>query len=521
MQCASYGFSGERPSSMTRWLGLAVAAALLGACGGGGGGRAAPADASSPPTASLAQHCSPNNPWRADASVTPRAGSLADEKRWLRSYFNDAYLWYGEVPIVDATAAAYSADTSAGFYPSIDAYFEALESPVFTASGKRKDAFSFTYPTRQWRELSQSGIVLGYGIEFTFGSVTPPRDIRIAYIETGSPAAAAGLQRGDTLLSANGVSADVATQAEIDVLQAALFPTAAVSSSLRFSRAGSVLPVLSLAAAAVVKQPVLVAKVLDVGGAKVGYLLFNDHLATAEAPLIAAVNGFKLAGISDLVLDVRYNGGGYLYIASQLAAMIAGTERTTGKVFERLQYSDKRSADSSSADAATPFYDTSCDLDAAFSCTTSAPLPTLGLARVFVLTSGSTCSASESIVNGLRGVDVDVRLVGSQTCGKPYGFTAKDNCGISYFPIEFKGVNAKGFGDYADGLAAECGAADDLGKPLGDIAEGQLAVALQWRASGTCAAPVASRLAVRGATAEAALRRGPLRENRIVLPLAR
>lgn len=192
MQCASYGFSGERPSSMTRWLGLAVAAALLGACGGGGGGSAAPADASSPPTASLAQHCSPNNPWRADASVTPRAGSLADEKRWLRSYFNDAYLWYGEVPIVDATAAAYSADTSAGFYPSVDAYFEALESPVFTASGKRKDAFSFTYPTRQWRELSQSGIVLGYGIEFTFGSVTPPRDIRIAYIETGSPAAAAG-----------------------------------------------------------------------------------------------------------------------------------------------------------------------------------------------------------------------------------------------------------------------------------------------------------------------------------------
>lgn len=97
-------------------------------------------------------------------------------------------------------------------------------------------------------------------------------------------------------------------------------------------------------------------------------------------------------------------------------------------------------------------------------------------------------TASEAIINGPRGVNVDVVLIGGKTCGKPYGFTAKDNCGISHFPIEFAGVNAKGFGDYADGFvpgsgptvryAPGCTVADDLGHALGDPQEGMLATAL-------------------------------------------
>jgi hypothetical protein len=71
---------------------------------------------------------------------------------------------------------------------------------------------------------------------------------------------------------------------------------------------------------------------------------------------------------------------------------------------------------------------------------------------VFVLTSADTCSASESIVNGLRGAGVTVHLVGSTTCGKPYGFYPQDNCGTTYFAIQFQGVNFLGFGDYADGF---------------------------------------------------------------------
>ena len=123
-------------------------------------------------------------------------------------------------------------------------------------------------------------------------------------------------------------------------------------------------------------------------------------------------------------------------------------------------------------------------------------------------------------MNGLEGIDVQVHRIGSTTCGKPYGFTAKDNCGISYFPIEFKGTNAKGFGDYADGFSATCPAKDDYSRALGDPAEGQLAAALYRLDNGVCN-PALGRAAPAAAGSSApkgGLLRGPERENRIFLP---
>ena len=91
-----------------------------------------------------------------------------------------------------------------------------------------------------------------------------------------------------------------------------------------------------------------------------------------------------------------------------------------------------------------PFFDDS---------SSGQPLPTLNLPRVYVLTGGTTCSASESIINGLRGVNVEVIQIGSTTCGKPYGFYPQDNCSTTYFTIQTTGVNAMGFGDYGDGFS--------------------------------------------------------------------
>jgi hypothetical protein len=96
------------------------------------------------------------------------------------------------------------------------------------------------------------------------------------------------------------------------------------------------------------------------------------------------------------------------------------------------------------------------------------------------------------VINSLRGVDVQVDLIGGQTCGKPYGFTPVDNCGTTYFTIQFHSVNAKGFGDYADGFAPTCNVADDMAHALGDPAEGLLAAALSYRATNTCPAATAA-----------------------------
>src|SRR5450432_1092024 len=136
-----------------------------------------------------------------------------------------------------------------------------------------------------------------------------------------------------------------------------------------------------------------------------------------------------------------------------------------------------------------------------FSVAAGQALPTLNLSRVFVFTTGSTCSASESIINSLQGVNVQVIQIGSTTCGKPYGFYPPDNCGVTYFSIQFQGVNAKNFGSYPDGftpantLATEgvlvpgCSVADDFTHDLGNPAEGLLASALGYRATSVCPVP--------------------------------
>jgi len=494
-------------SRCARLFAAVLATAALASCGGGGGSSTdnnpppAPAPAPSPGVA--AQSCSANNPYIGDASAPTTIGSLASEKAWLRDYMDRKYLWYAEVPNVDASDAAYS-DESAVFL-SLYNYFGALRTPAITASGKAKDQFSFTYSTAQWDALINSGSTVGYGIEWRFGSPNPnpSRNIRVEYVHAGSPAEANGILRGDTLVLADNISADDPTKAGIDAINSALFPAAAGTHTFQFSRAGGAVLDITLTAGNVSLAEVE-RRVLNVSGQNVGYILFNDHGLTAEQKLISAFQALKNANVSDLVLDLRYNGGGPLFIASEVAYMIAGDKLpTANEVFVSTVFNNKRSSENTS----TGFQTQACVPDPTTSqCRSSDPLPTLNLSRVYVLVSDRTCSTSEAIINGLRGVDIDVRLIGSTTCGVPYGVgDGQDNCGITYFPIESQAVNAKGFGDYSDGFnpggawvdpgaagptgfaVSGCAANDDLNHQLGDPAEGQLAAALSYRASGNTA----------------------------------
>jgi hypothetical protein len=170
--------------------------------------------------------------------------------------------------------------------------------------------------------------------------------------------------------------------------------------------------------------------------------------------------------------------------------MIAGLGKTAGRTFELQQFNDKHPMSDPVTGAGispTLFFTTTLG----FAVNAGTPLPSLGFSRVYVLTGPGTCSASEAILNGLSGVDVQVFQIGKTTCGKPYGFYPEDNCGTTYFSIQFRGVNAKGYGDYADGFAPGatttagfpgCTVSDDFGHALGDAAEAQLATALGGRA---------------------------------------
>ncbi len=443
-----------------------------------------------------------------------KPGTANDEKAFLRSWTNDFYLWYREVPDRDWGAVAKPID-----------YFDLLKTSATTTSGKAKDQFHFTYDTDAWVALSQSGVEVGYGIQWVIQG-TPPRSAIVAYTEPGSPAPA-DLKRGASVVTIDGV--DVANGSDTNTLNAGLYPSkAGETHTFAVLDLGATSPrTITLTAAVVTSTPVQNAGIVSGTGGQVGYMLFNDHIATAEVGLIDAINQLKASNVSDLVLDIRYNGGGYLDIASELAYMIAGPGPTAGKTFERTMFNDKYATTNPiTGGALTPvaFHDKA----EGFSAPAGQALPFLGLSRVFVLTSANTCSASEAVINGLRGVDVQVIQVGSTTCGKPYGFYPQDNCGTTYFSVQFQGVNQKGFGDYADGFVPAgtaatglpgCQVADDLFHALGDPQEARLAAALHYRSSQTC--PGASGAVAADGTSGTVAREGrtfksPWRENRIL-----
>ncbi|HEX9051215.1 MAG TPA: S41 family peptidase [Anaeromyxobacter sp.] len=471
-----------RPPPGVRGLAFAAAVALLAACGSKHDGSGA-----FPPSSQYAGRCAAPRTGTDPLTGSPypdRQGTVQDEKTWVRSWIDELYLWYREVP-------AYSASS----YATAQDYFAVLKTPALTPSGSPKDRFHFTYPTAAWEALAQSGVQAGYGVLWIVLAATPPRAVVVAYTEPGGPAEAAGLLRGARVLAVDGV--DLANGSDVNTLNAGLFPASA-SETHAFSilDPGASTPrAVTMTSADVQGTPVQAVRTIATGTGPVGYFLFNDHLATAELGLMSAVSDLGAAGVTDLVVDMRYNGGGYLDVASELGYMVAGPTATAGKTFELAVFNDKYptlNPVTGAPIAPTPFHATALG----FSATPGQPLPSLGLSRVFVLTGPGTCSASEAVMNALSGIDVQVIQIGSTTCGKPYGFYPQDNCGTTYFSIEMRGVNAKGFGDYADGFVPGatlpgCRVADDFTHALGDPMEARLAAALSYRDGGACPAPTA------------------------------
>ena len=493
--CAAMTFSyftwPQVRSVALRALLLVATAALVSACGGGGQSSAntntnPTVDSSSwqsgvyLPADSYRHYCAQP---RLGASIytgipfPDRKGTQLDEKNWLRSWSHETYLWYREIK-----------DTNPNNSQTPQDYFKGLVTTALTPNGQKKDKFHFTRSTAEVEQEYESGSVSGYGLGLSFIANTPPRQLIVAYVEAASPAANAGITRGLKIVSVDGVDlVNTNSSAGIDTLNNGLFPAdIGEVHSFGVEDAQGQRRTVSLQSADVITNPVLQRQVITQGASKLGYMVFNRHIPSAETQLYDAINYFAAEGVDDLVLDLRYNGGGLLQIAAGLGYMIAGP-KSVGKTFEQLVFNDQYAPD-------TPFEFQNVG---AFGVTKWLALPTLNLSRVFILSTDGTCSASESIINGLRGIGVEVVLIGGQTCGNPYGFYSTDNCGTTYYTIQFSGVNAKGFGDYSDGFIPSatdntrdkvkgCAVADDFSAELGNPQEGLLSAALSFRATGTC-----------------------------------
>lgn len=427
------GRAGKNRVARWRLGAAALALALLGGCGGGG---------SSGPEISEPASC-----------------SVADQNAWLREYMADWYFWYAASPSPDPAG-----------YTSVESYFSALLY-TGTLSEFPADRWSYTTPSAGHELFYGEGKTMGYGL-FVAGLeilATPDQPLRVRYVEPQSPAAAAGIVRGDQVLSVNGrVASELVAANDF----AALSPLAAgerVTLQLRDAAGAERTAVLT--AAVYDLTPVPAARVVDTGnGRRTGYLALKDFVQQAEPAMATAFASFRASGITELVIDLRYNGGGLVSTAASLASYVAGPQRN-GQVFASLLYNNRHSGRNQSFHF-------------------SSPASGLGVNRVYVLSGQRTCSASELVVNGLRPF-VDVVMVGDGTCGKPVGFLPISRCGTTYNAVNFETVNALNEGRYFDGFLPTCAVADDLDHELGSPAESLLAAARHHAATGACPAGTA------------------------------
>ena len=386
-----------------------------------------------------------------------RCDDLAAEKQWVRSTLDEVYLWNDDIVDVDA-----------GAYATPEEYYAALLVRTPTGSGRPKDNWSTAYPASTFQQDP-----LWHGVRWEFLTAT---DVRALYVRPRTPASDAGVQRGDRVVAIGGVPVEQLTGPTIVSL---LYPdTPNQDIALTLTGPTSATRTVTMTDVPFDDPGVLFDTVLDRPGGKVGYLAYTSQLGNGIVDLQASVDRFLDAGVSDLVVDIRYNPGGSAEDVSVAGSLIGGLP-LDGKVFAYVGFNAR--TEQAAIDAG---------LSAEESVLFVAPPRSLGLDRVYFLTTGATCSASEMLINGLVPF-LDVGQVGGATCGKPYGFLVLTNCGTTYLIVVARVSNALHHGDYADGIAPQCAASDDLSHALGDPTEGLLAAALGLRETGQCPPPSA------------------------------
>jgi len=402
-------------------------------------------------------------------TLPPPSCSVAAQQDWLQIYMDDWYFWY-----------ALSPKPSPLGFTTVDTYFDAL---IYRGGGQipgapagtlwPSDRYSNFQSTESFNRLFSAGQTLGYGVavaglEVTTPTPQPSQPLYVRYIEPSSPAAAAGVVRGDRVVSINGVTAfNLINNNDFS----ALTPNAAGDRlTLVLRNAAGADRSVVLTAAVFALTPVQNAQILQTpNGRSIGYVSVKDMINQSGTPLANAFASFKAGNVEELVLDLRYNGGGLVAVGGDVASYAAGS-RGTGQLFARLLYNDKRSANNSEVVFGNP---------AAWA----------GFAKVYVLAGPRTCSASEQVINGLRGVGVNVVAIGDTTCGKPVGFLPQGNaCGTTYSVVNFESVNARNEGRYFDGFAPTCLVAEDFSRPIGSTTDTLLVAAAHHADNGACPA---------------------------------
>ena len=372
----------------------------------------------------------PLRPTQADCSADSR-------KSFVAQIMGDYYLWYDQVAPVDVASFA---------SPE-----ELMRAMMYT----QLDHWSVMEEQAGRREFFDEGRFQGLG--YTLG-VDAEGGLRISWVHEGSAAGRAGLDRGAQIVAVNGQPVESLTGPELN----AELSRDVVVHTIR-DLDGTVHDV-ELAQGDVEITSVKYTTVIDTPRGPVGYLMFTTFVLPGEDELRTAFSLFRERGVTQLVIDLRYNGGGLLRTAALLGSLIASHASGSPLILET--YNDQHA----DLNRQRLMFDTDEGVDAT---------------HVVFLTTGRTASASEQVINGLSPY-LDVDVVGTRTLGKPVGADSWDFCDFTLAPITFHSLNAAGEGDYFQGIEPACVVEDDLLHGLGDPDEAQLAAALRLLAGEPC-----------------------------------
>jgi len=360
------------------------------------------------------------------------------------------YLWQADVPNLADTRFATQAD--------LNTFLKGYSKPedLFDALRVDKSIDRFSWIVSDYRELEGmlQGTTKNDGVDFGLYLKSSGSDQIfgwVRYIIPNSDASGKNISRGDLFYGVNGV------QLTVSNYQTLLLNSENYTLNLADYNNGQITPngkSVTLTKTELSENPILINKVIETGGHKIGYLMYNGFYPNYDTQLNDAFGSLKSQGITDLVLDLRYNGGGSVQTATRLASMITG--QFTNKVFSKQRWNDKINAyfESEDPSALNNLFTSSID---------GTAINSLNLTKIYILTTKSTASASELVINGLKPY-IDVVQIGDITTGKNVGSITiydsptfgKENRNplhrYAMQPIVLKIVNANDFGDYFNGL---------------------------------------------------------------------
>ncbi len=321
------------------------------------------------------------------------------------------------------------------------------------------DKWSFA-ETKEETQQSQQGSSTDFGfmVKFVPGSNT---EIRVSYVYANSSAGLKGVKRSWRVNKINGKIINRSIAADIDYINDIFFGDPE-SAQFEFIKPDGTVEVFSLQKTTYTLNTVLYSNVYLRGDRKIGYVVFNEFSeAISVAELVNTISDFQNQGVNEVIVDLRYNRGGFVSTQDTLANMLAPKSVGRG---QKVMYTYVFNKKYTSWNESFKFY----------------KVGNLDLTRIVFIVSPSSASASELLINNLSPV-MNVKLIGeTRTYGKPVGFFPIPVFQYNIFPVSFKTVNSVGNADFYGGFPVDKNVADDLIHDFGDQQEANLKEALYY-----------------------------------------